>query len=119
MIELCFLKNQSALSSRISEALSFLLKTMISFPRLLVHAAHVMPIFIFMDNFGSKGYTIVISDLAASDFYELKGLKHASTESRYRISMVFFASMHNFVPLSSKAYELHELSFCFCPNKGL
>ena len=105
--EQCFLNNQSALSPRISEALSFLLKTMISYPRLLVHAAHVILIFIFMDNFGANGYTIVMSDLAASNFYELEGLKHASTESRYRTSMVFFAGMYNCVPLSSKAYELH------------
>ena len=116
--ELYFLKNESTLSPRISIALSFLLETMISYPRLLVHCSPCDPSFHFMDNFGAKGHTVVMSDLAASNFYELEGLKHAFTESGYRILMVFFAGMHNFVPMSSKAYELQELSFCFYPNKA-
>ena len=52
------------------------------------------PIFIFMDNFGDRGHTIVMSNLAASNFYELEGIKHASTESRYQILVAFFACMY-------------------------
>ena len=46
------------------------------------------PIFIFMDNVVARGHTIVISDLAASNFYELEVIKHAS--SRYQILVAFF-----------------------------
>ena len=77
------------------------------------------PIFTFMDNFGTKRYTIVMSDLAAAIFYELEGIKHASTESCHQILVAFFACMYNFGSPSSKSYELHERSFYFYPNRNL
>ena len=48
------------------------------------------PIFTFMDNCGPKGYTIVMSDLAASIFYELERIKHAFTVSCHQILEAFF-----------------------------
>ena len=77
------------------------------------------PIFTFMDNFGTKGYTIVMSDLAASIFYELERIKHAFTVTCHQILVACFAFMYNFGSPSSKAYELHERSFYFYPNRSL
>ena len=66
-----------------------------------------------MDNFAARGHTIVMSDLAASNFYEIEGIRHASTESRYQILVAFFACMYNFRPPSSKAYELSYMKSVF------
>ena len=74
--------------------------------------------FIFINTFAARGHTIVISDLAASNFYELEGIKHASTENRCQILVVCFACTYNFGPLSSKAYEVHELNFYFYSTKS-
>ena len=75
------------------------------------------PIFIFMHNFGSRRYKIVISDLAASNFYELEDLKCLYRKLLSNFGAIFCLCII-LDPRLQKTYELHELSFVFVQIKA-